>query len=255
MEPESANQLIKKLNAPNSEQQFELKLVDETRGYRNIESVKLEGVKFRYESDNQDEKPFTVGPIDLEVKKGEALFIIGGNGSGKTTLAKLLTGLYVPGEGTVKINGQQVTDAKLGEYYSTVHSDFWLFEKLYAIDTLEKKEEIRNYLKQLELADKVEVQDNRYTTIRLSGGQRKRLALMQCFLEDRPIFLFDEFAANQDPEFRKYFYRELFKELKAQGKIIIAITHDDHFFDVADKIIKLDFGKLDIVASDYKTTT
>lgn len=255
VEPESANQLIKKLNAPDSENRFEIELVDETGGKLLVDSIELEGVKFQYENEDEGEEPFSVGPIDLEVKKGEILFIIGGNGSGKTTLAKILTGLYVPEEGTVKINGIQVTDTKLGEYYSTIHSEFYIFQRMYEINAREKEKEIKKYLKLMDLDKKVEVNNNEFSTVRLSGGQRKRLALIQCFLEDRPIFLFDEFAANQDPEFRRYFYRELCEQLKTQGKIIIAVTHDDHYFDVPDKILKLDMGKLDVVGTDYRTTT
>ena len=201
---------------------------------------------FQYESEN-DEETFSVGPIDLEIKKGESLFIIGGNGSGKTTLAKLLTGLYVPEEGTVKINGIEVTDTQLGEYYSTIFSDYHLFRKIYEVDVREKEADVQRYLKLLELEEKVRLQENEYSTINLSSGQRKRLALFQCFLEDRPIYLFDEFAANMDPEFRRFFYRELLVSLKAEGKIIIAVTHDDHYFDIADKIIKLDMGKIDLL--------
>jgi cyclic peptide transporter len=247
VEPDSVTQLIKKLNAPDSEKHFELKLIDNTEGKRIVESINAEGLMFQYESENDDEETFSVGPIDLEIKKGESLFIIGGNGSGKTTLAKLLTGLYVPGEGTVKINGIEVKDTNLGEYYSTIFSDYHLFQKIYEVDLQEKQDDLQRYLKILELEEKVRLQDNEYSTINLSSGQRKRLALMQCFLEDRPIYLFDEFAANMDPEFRRFFYRELLVSLKAQGKIIIAVTHDDHYFDIADKIIKLDMGKIDLL--------
>jgi putative ATP-binding cassette transporter len=246
VEPDSVSQLIKKLNAPDSEKHFNPEFIGDTREKPIIESIKAEGLIFQYESEN-DEEIFSVGPIDLEIKKGESLFIIGGNGSGKTTLAKLLTGLYLPAKGTVKINGIEVKDTQLGEYYSTVFSDYHLFQKLYEVDTREKQGDIQRYLKLLELEKKVRLQDNEYSTINLSSGQRKRLALMQCFLEDRPIYLFDEFAANMDPEFRRFFYRELLVRLKAEGKIIIAVTHDDHYFDIADKIIKLDMGKIDLL--------
>lgn len=246
VEPDSVRQLVKKLNAPDSKKQVNIEIADQTKPKQIIESIKVEGLMFQYESEN-DEETFSVGPIDLEIKKGESLFIIGGNGSGKTTLAKLLTGLYVPGKGTVKINDIEVKDTQLGEYYSTVFSDYHLFQKIYEVDTREKAVDVKRYLKLLKLQKKVKIQDNEYSTINLSSGQRKRLALMQCFLEDRPIYLFDEFAANMDPEFRRFFYRELLVSLKAEGKIIIAVTHDDHYFDIADKIIKLDMGKIDLL--------
>ncbi|MCK4762896.1 MAG: cyclic peptide export ABC transporter [Candidatus Aminicenantes bacterium] len=209
---------------------------------RTIESIEVKGLKYEYQVKN--EKGFSVGPIDLKVKKGEVLFIIGGNGSGKTTLGKLLTGLYIPDAGGIAIDGKLLDNYQLGEYYSAVFSDYHLFEKLYNIDVESKENEAYKYINLLRLEEKVVLEENSFSTIDLSGGQRKRLALLQCFLEDSPIYLFDEVAADQDPVFRKFFYRELLPKMKADGKIVIAITHDDHYFDVADKIIKMDMGKL-----------
>jgi ABC-type siderophore export system fused ATPase/permease subunit len=208
---------------------------------------------FKYESENEEE-PFTIGPLDFEAKRGEITFIIGGNGSGKTTLAKLLTGLYIPEEGYIQIEGKEIEKNQLGEYFSTVFSGFHLFEKLYDVDISKKEKVVDNYIKLLRLQDKVEIKENSFSTIDLSGGQRKRLALLQCYLEDAPIYLFDEVAADQDPEFRKFFYRNLLMRMKEEGKIVIAITHDDHYFDVADRIIKMDMGKIETVDASYRTT-
>jgi putative ATP-binding cassette transporter len=221
---------------------------------RHVQNFKVEGLSYQYElNDENGEKGFAVGPIDLEVNRGEILFIIGGNGSGKTTLAKLITGLYRPDEGIVKVNGKPLDISKVGEFFSTIYSNYHLFTKLYSVDFNKKRYDIREYLKLLLLDKKVAVKNGQYTTLNLSGGQRKRLALFQCYMEDRPIYLFDELAANQDPEFRKFFYRELLVNMKKQGKIVIAITHDDHYFDVADKVIKLDMGKVDkiVKGKDY----
>ncbi|MCP5053206.1 MAG: serine hydrolase [bacterium] len=206
------------------------------------------------EEDAEEEPTFAVGPIDLEANRGELIFIIGGNGSGKTTLAKMMTGLYLSDEGSVKINDVVVPDYQLGEYFSVVFGDFHLFDKLYEINIESDDDEdiTQKYLKMLEMDHKVEVIDNEFSTIDLSGGQRKRLALMQCYLEDAPIYLFDEVAADQDPQFRKFFYRELLTRMKEEGKIVIAITHDDHYFDVADRVIKLDMGKIDHVKDHTK---
>jgi putative ATP-binding cassette transporter len=218
-----------------------------------VENFKVEGLYYEYEpTDEEPYEVFSLGPIDFEVNRGEILFVIGGNGSGKTTLAKLITGLYNPHKGIVKVNGNPIDSNKLGEFFSTIYSDYHLFRKLYNVDSDKKKGEIREYLKLLLLEKKVDIKKGQYTTLDLSGGQRKRLALFQCYLENRPIYLFDELAANQDPEFRKFFYRELLEDMKKQGKIVIAITHDDHYFDVADKVIKLDMGKIDkIVAGKH----
>ncbi|AOM78760.1 cyclic peptide export ABC transporter [Pedobacter steynii] len=210
-----------------------------------VKSIKLEQVKFHYK--NAENNDFSVGPINLEIKSGQIVFIIGGNGSGKTTLAKLITGLYSSDEGTVFINNMKTDSHCLGEYFSTVFSPFHLFEKLYNIDCTDKDEAIQKYLKLLDLEKKVTINDNKYSTINLSAGQRKRLALLQCYLEDSPIYLFDEWAADQDPSYRHFFYRTLLPEMRKQGKIVIAITHDDHYFDIADHVLKMDEGKLSTV--------
>jgi cyclic peptide transporter len=212
---------------------------------KTVDCLEATGITFTYQGENGSE-PFSVGPIDLKVNKGEILFIVGGNGSGKTTLAKLLTGLYLPEQGKVTIDGNEIGgEDYLGEYFSIIFDDFMLFEKLYNVDIEAKREEIDDYLELLGMKNKVELKDGKFSTINLSSGQRKRLALLQCYLEDCPIYLFDEVAADQDPEFRKFFYRDLLLRMKKEGKVIICITHDDHYFDVADQIIKLDMGKID----------
>ena len=211
-----------------------------------VENLAVKNIKFEYEGKNGHDK-FALGPLDFEINKGDLIFIVGGNGSGKTTLAKILTGLYIPDNGSIKIEGKEIDSRQLGEYFSVVFSDYHLFEKLYNVNLENREQEIEEYLRILQLEGKVQIKDGAFSTIDLSGGQRKRLALLKCYLEDYPIYLFDEWAADQDPEFRKFFYRTLLVKMKEQGKIVIAITHDDHYFDVADKIIKLDVGKIDLI--------
>ena len=210
-----------------------------------IESFKVSNVKFHY-TNAEGKKSFSVGPLNLEAKKGDVIFIIGGNGSGKTTVGKLLTGLYEPNKGFFYINGQPIQSNELGEYFSTVFTPTYLFNKLYNIDVEKKEKDIKHFLKLLHLNEKVVIEGNTYSTTKLSGGQRKRLALLQCYMEDSPIYLFDEWAADQDPSYRKFFYRTLLPEMKRLGKIVIAITHDDHYFDAADKILEMNYGKLEI---------
>jgi putative ATP-binding cassette transporter len=193
---------------------------------------------------NLPESNFSVGPVDLEVHHGEVVFIIGGNGSGKTTLAKLLTGLYSPDSGNLMIDGKPVASTEIGEYFSVVFSPSHLFQRIYNVDVSQKSEEIDQYMNLFQLDGKLTIEDNSYSTIKLSAGQRKRLALLQCFLEDKPILLFDEWAADQDPVFRKIFYRELIPAMKRQGKIIIAITHDEQYFDAADRIYRMESGQM-----------
>ncbi|MEO1515842.1 MAG: cyclic peptide export ABC transporter [Bacteroidota bacterium] len=210
-----------------------------------VHTLKAKDVMFKYKSEDQV-SVFGVGPINLEIERGEIVFLIGGNGSGKTTLAKLLTGLYEADEGSLMINDKPISSTDLSEYFSTVFSPAHLFEKLYNVDIENKQDELKKYLKILGLEEKVAIEGNTYNTINLSAGQRKRLALLQCYLEDSPIFLFDEWAADQDPTYRRFFYRTLLPEIKKQGKIVIAITHDDHYFDVADKVLEMNMGTLKI---------
>lgn len=209
-----------------------------------VESINLELDGIGYEYKASDDSIFKVGPIHYQMKSGEVVFITGGNGSGKSTLAKLITGLYSPSHGSIKLNGKKIETRELSQYCSAIFSEFHLFEKLYGIDSEHKKEEIQRYLSLLQMDHKVQVQDGKFSTIKLSTGQKKRLALLVSYLEDKPIYLFDEWAADQDPEFRKFFYDVLLKDLKRRGKCVIAITHDDYYFNQADKTIKMELGKL-----------
>jgi cyclic peptide transporter len=240
---ESVKEFIKNLDIPGEKDPIPLEGLDYHP--EPIGHLKVQGLMFAYKSESGEEG-FSIGPVDFELNKGETLFLIGGNGSGKTTVAKLITGLYLSDKGSIKIDDQEVEVNQLGEYFSTIYSGFHLFKKIYGVDTSDKEADIQKYLQLLNLDQKVQVKDNEYSTLDMSGGQRKRLALFQCLMEDRPIYLFDEVAADQDPEFRRFFYRELLPYMKQAGKLVIAITHDDHYFDVADKVIKLDMGKVDL---------
>lgn len=219
---------------------------------KSVEKIEAKDVVFEYESENEEER-FKVGPLDFNTKKGEITFIIGDNGSGKTTLAKLLTGLYIPHQGKIEIESNCKktvdTDGSLGEYFSAVFEDSHLFSKLYNVNLEGREKEVQNNIETLWLKDKVNVEDNAFSTLGLSSGQRKRLALLRCYLENSPIYLFDEVAADQDPQFRKFFYRNLLVRMKKRGKIVIAITRDEHYFDVADKVIKMDMGKIETVVN------
>src|SRR6185369_4993504 len=115
---------------------------------------------------------------------------------------------------------------------------------LLGIESQQLDEQALEYLKQLQLTQKVEVKDGVLSTTKLSQGQRKRLALLTAYLEDRPIYLFDEWAADQDPLFKQVFYYELLPELKARAKTVLVISHDDRFYEVGDRIIKLESGKI-----------
>lgn len=218
--------------------------------------LQLRGLTHRHDSE-AGERAFALGPIDLDLKAGEIVFIVGGNGSGKTTLAMLLLGLYEPHEGSVVLNGRIVTAANrraYRQYFSAVFSDFHLFDQLMAGERRDLAERAQHYLRALQLEDKVTLRGNEWSTQALSTGQRKRLALLSAYIEDRPVFVFDEWAADQDPAFRRIFYTELLPDLRARGKAVIAITHDDAYFPLADRVIKLDEGRLCSAPPRERTT-
>lgn len=208
--------------------------------------LEMQGVCHQYPAATEDGQ-FMLGPIDLTIHQGETVFIVGGNGSGKTTLAMLLLGLYHPESGRMLLNGEPVTTDNVHayrQYFSAVFADFYLFEQLLDADQAEIAQRAQEYIEKLRMSHKVKVEDGKFSTINLSTGQRKRLALVSSYLEDRPIYLFDEWAADQDPVFKRVFYTELLPELKSRGKTVLIITHDDHYFDYADRIVKLEDGKI-----------
>jgi putative ATP-binding cassette transporter len=212
-------------------------------GWQRLE---LAGVVHAYHREGE-EGGFVLGPLDLTLSRGSVLFLVGGNGSGKTTLAKLLIGLYAPEAGDILVDGRAVTDGNREDYrqlFSVVFSDGYLFEDLLGLGQSELDGRARTYLSRLRLDHKVRIEQGRLSTVDLSQGQRKRLALLTAYLEDRPIYLFDEWAADQDPAFKEVFYTQLLAEFKARGKTVVVITHDDRYFGVADRILKLEDGKL-----------
>jgi putative pyoverdin transport system ATP-binding/permease protein len=205
--------------------------------------IELRAVRYAYPA-GEGTPPFEIGPIDLALRPGEIVFIAGDNGSGKTTLIKLLLGLYVPQSGEVLLDGRSVGAHDRDGYrqlFSTVLSDFFLFEEL---DGTALPEAAGPWLARLEIGHKVAVQDGRFSTTDLSTGQRKRLALVHAYLEARPVLVFDEWAADQDPAFRHLFYTELLPELRERGHTVVAISHDDRYFHIADRLLQMADGGL-----------
>lgn len=210
-------------------------------------ALEFQSVTHTYSREGESNN-FVLGPIDLLFQPEELIFITGGNGSGKTTLAKLLTGLYIPEQGTIFLDSRPIDGKETREcyrqYFSVVFSDFYLFDRLLGLTDRELDERAKEYLEQLKIAHKVEVQDRNFSTTDLSQGQRKRLALLTAYLEDRPIYVFDEWAADQDPYFKNIFYMQLLPELKAKGKTVFVITHDDRYYHIADRVLKLEDGRI-----------
>lgn len=210
-------------------------------------SLNFVGVTHTYYSEGDDEQ-FKLGPVNLTFKPGELVFLLGGNGSGKTTLAKIITGLYTPESGEIRLDDQIINEKLRDQYrqhFSAVFSDFYLFENLIGLDASDLDDKAREYLVQLQLAHKVRIEGGELSTVDLSQGQRKRLALLAAYLEDRPFYVFDEWAADQDPIFKEIFYFDLLPKLKARGKTILVITHDQLYFQIADRLIKLEYGQLE----------
>lgn len=215
--------------------------------FSDFENLKVKDLSFTYPNSSPDKgTDFVAGPFNDHIARGELLFIIGGNGSGKSTFIKLLTGLYYPDKGEFYVDSNKIDKTNYLAYrnlFSAIFTDFHLFDKFYGVKNSDA-DNVNYWLQKMKMQHKVEYKDDRFTRTSLSTGQRKRLAFIAAMLEDRPVLVMDEFAADQDPQFRQYFYETLLPELKAMGKTVIAVTHDDHYFHVADRLLKMDEGKM-----------
>jgi putative ATP-binding cassette transporter len=211
-----------------------------------VESVGLEATTFAYRDPHED-RGFTLGPLDLSVRRGEIVILAGGNGSGKTTVVKLLSGLYRPDSGTVQVDGRAVADDDAESHrrlFSVVFADGHLFADLRGLGDGPIDEKACDGLERLEMASLVAVVDGVFSTLDLSQGQRRRLALLTAWLDDRPFCILDEWAANQDPAFKQLFYGKLLPEMRAAGKGLLVISHDEEYFDVADRVVRLREGRV-----------
>lgn len=213
--------------------------------FRSFHTIGLEDIVYTYPARAGVGGGFSVGPLRLRIERGETIFFVGGNGSGKTTLLKLLTGLYLPQQGGIRVDqtllGRHNVQA-FRELFTTVFGQFHLFDSLYGLEGVDPAR-VEQVLAALELTGKTTFENGRFTDLNLSTGQRKRLALAVCLLEDREIMVFDEWAADQDPHFRRHFYEVVLRDLKARGKTLLVVTHDDRYWSFADRVVKMDFGK------------
>jgi putative pyoverdin transport system ATP-binding/permease protein len=210
-------------------------------------SLQVKGVEYVYPTLKNEAAGFQLGPIDLTIHRGEVTFLVGGNGSGKTTLAKLLSLHYIPEKGHIYFDDQIVTDNNRNacrQSISAIYSDFYLFTKLFGLSSSELDRRAAQSLKQLGLEGKVTIKKGEFSSTDLSDGQKKRLALLVANLEDRSIYVFDEWAADQDPSFKEIFYHSILAELKKLNKMVIVITHDDRYFHLADKLVRMESGKI-----------
>lgn len=216
-----------------------------SRPFLDFSTISFNGIRFSYNT--KDPNAYTVCPLDLTLTRGEVVFLVGGNGSGKSTALKMMTGLYPLQTGWIGVDEAAVSGKAVAGYrelFSSVFVDFHLFDRLYGVEDIDPGR-VNRLIAEWGLADKVTFEDGRFNQLHLSTGQRKRLALIAAVVEDRPVYVFDEWSAEQDVIFRDYFYTSFIPKLKAQGKLVIATSHDEKYWNVADRVVKLDLGRIE----------
>ncbi|MBF7044609.1 multidrug ABC transporter permease/ATP-binding protein, partial [Campylobacter volucris] len=235
---------ISNLNLQEYQQEFKF-----TQEKTQWSKISLKDVSFTY-----NEK-FTLYPVNFELKKGECIFLIGKNGSGKSTFSMILAGLFTDFKGKIFLDDELITSENIYKYralISAIFSDFHLFTQILKDENF-SQDDLEYWLKILELDSKVEIIEENFSTTKLSAGQKKRLAMLNVLLEKKDILILDEWAADQDPMFRKFFYTKLLPLLKQKGITIFAITHDDVYFDIADRILLAQNGQIQELKGDIKT--
>jgi putative ATP-binding cassette transporter len=202
---------------------------------KRFDKIEMSNIVFRH-FDMASEALFKIGPIDFTLRSGDLVFITGGNGSGKSTFLKVLAGLYLPESGEILLDGKRINDNTREEYrglITAIFTDYHLFRRLYGI-TDSDTADVDRLLEKYRLSEKTRITNGEFQNIHLSGGQRKRLALIVALLEKRPILLLDEWTSDQDPDFRRKFYHEILPELNQTGATIVVITHDDRYLNELD---------------------
>ncbi|MBF8273653.1 MAG: hypothetical protein HW380_2758 [Magnetococcales bacterium] len=211
----------------------------------SFKEIRFDNVYFDYKNDEQGVS-FGVGPLSFSITKGNILFLTGGNGSGKSTVLKLLTGLYYPTSGRILVDGYPINRITYPEYrhlFSLIFSDFHIFDRLYGLEGVDEGT-VDELLQLMGLEQKTQYFDGRFTSLNLSTGQKKRLAFIAATLEDKPLCVFDEWAAEQDGPFRTFFYEKILPDLRAKGRTLVCVTHDDRYFKDCDHFLKMEMGKI-----------
>lgn len=219
----------------------------QARSFIDFSTISFNGIRFSYDAKNPD--AYVVGPLDLSVARGEVIFLVGGNGSGKSTALRMMTGLYPVQSGWIGVDEATVAGKAIAGYrelFSSVFVDFHLFDRLYGLEDIDPGK-VNRLIADMGLGDKVTFEEGRFNQLHLSTGQRKRLALIAALVEDRPVYVFDEWSAEQDVHFRDSFYNRIIPDLRNQGKTVIATTHDEKYWNVADRVVKLDLGTIEWV--------
>ncbi|HIL77873.1 MAG TPA: ATP-binding cassette domain-containing protein [Methylococcales bacterium] len=211
-----------------------------------FDKILIKSLGFSYPDIESGGSHFSVGPFDLTIKRGELIFIRGGNGSGKSTFLKLFTGLYETGSGSIAVDNKVIDSASLADYrdlFAIIFTDFHLFDRFYGQHNVDETL-VHEYLILMGLEKKTDFKGGHFTHTNLSTGQRKRLALIIALLEDKAVYVFDEVAADQDPEFRQFFYDVILQKLKKMQKTVIVVTHDEKYFSHCDRLLVMDMGQL-----------
>jgi cyclic peptide transporter len=211
-----------------------------------FESLSLKDVMFRFNDASADTDEFVLGPIDLTIRRGDVVYFVGENGSGKTVLMRVIAGLYPATSGKLLFNEKTIAQWNMQEYrdhFTTVFNDFYLFKELLGQHDV-SVDEVTRLLDYFGIKGKTHFSDGSFSTIDLSSGQKKRLALVVALLDERPILIIDEFGTEQDPGHRDQFYREWLPEMKRMGMTLLIVSHDDEYYECADMIVRMDFGKI-----------
>lgn len=223
--------------------------------FGELETIRIENITYQYpngqsqahtDGSRVESQKFGLGPISYEFETGKVYFVRGNNGSGKTTLIRILVGLAQPKGGNIYVNGAPISFPATSDYrnlFSVVFTDFHLFKKLYGLSDVTSTE-IDHLIELFQMEKKVSVKDGIFSNLKFSTGQKKRLALIVALLEKRQVIILDEWAADQDPEFRHLFYAKIIPMFRAMGKTVIAITHDDQYYQSADHLLQLVNGQL-----------
>ncbi|MEK7990594.1 MAG: cyclic peptide export ABC transporter [Thiotrichaceae bacterium] len=237
--------LEKMLDNINIANEYTSVLQEKKDKFLQFKTLRLQNVQYQY-ADIFGQTLFQLGSLDLTIQRNEIIYIIGGNGSGKSTLLKVLAGLYHQQLGTIQVDNDMINKVNYAAYhelFSAVFADFHLFDRLYGIEDIDE-DFLNELLKLMGLQHKTQYIDGQFTHLELSAGQRRRLAFIVAMIDDKPIYLFDELTADQDPVFKDYFYKVLIPNLRKEGKTVILTTHDEKYLDTADRVLKMEDGQL-----------
>lgn len=225
-----------------------------TTDLTDFDMIRLEQLTYSHRSAlaAEAEHAFSVRDLNFSIRQGSITFITGGNGSGKTTILRILAGLYPRAQGDIRVDETLISRFPSQNYrdlFASVFADFYLFAKPYALDA-DGIARLDSWLTRLQVRDKFPADLSAgYDAQALSTGQKKRLALALALAEDRPVLILDEWAADQDPQTRRFFYRTLLPEFRAAGKTLVVVTHDDRYFDCADHHYHVEEGRITLAAS------